>query len=67
MWSAAELEAILDAIPARVSWWDTRLRLCYTNAAAIAAFGEQRAGVLGRSVEDLLGAEWVRANAGYLC
>jgi len=61
-WSAPELAAILDALPARVTWWDDRLRLRYANAAALTATGRTGTNVLGRRMHEFLG-EWMTEHA----
>jgi PAS domain S-box-containing protein len=61
-WSAPELEAILDALPARVTWWDSRLRLRYANAEALVASGQAPSQLLGRRLQEFLG-DWMTDHA----
>jgi signal transduction histidine kinase len=67
-WSAEEVCALLDLLPAEVAVWDVSSRNVFANRAAVRSFGRAgRADVLGQHARDLLGAEvFEAANVAYL-
>jgi PAS domain S-box-containing protein len=66
-WSADDLCALLDLIPAEIAVWDTSFRNVFANRAAVRWFGRaDRPDVLGEPAEDLLGSELFHAaNIAY--
>lgn len=66
-WSADEICALLDLVPAEVAVWDMSLRNVFANRAALRWFGRpDRASVLGVPASDLLGPELFHAaNIAY--
>jgi two-component system sensor histidine kinase DevS len=66
-WSAEDICALLDLLPAEVAVWDASLRNVFANRAALRWFGRaDRADVLGEHAQDLLGAEvFEAANIAY--
>jgi two-component system sensor histidine kinase UhpB len=66
-WSAEELCALLDLLPAEVAVWDASLRNVFANRAAVRSFGRaDRGDVLGQHARDLLGAKMFEAaNVAY--
>jgi PAS domain S-box-containing protein len=66
-WSADELCALLDLVPAEIAIWDTSFRNVFANRAAVRWFGRaDRAEVIGAHAQDLLGAElYMAANIAY--
>ncbi len=66
-WSADDVIALLDLIPAEVAIWDQSLRNVFANRAAVRWFGRSdRAEVLGVHASELLGAEvFEAANVAY--
>ena len=66
-WSADEVRALLDLLPAEIALWDTSLHNVFANRAALRLFGAaDRAEVAGKHARDLLGAElFAAANVAY--
>jgi PAS domain S-box-containing protein len=66
-WSADELCALLDLVPAEVAVWDLSLRNVFANRAAARWFGHaERSAVVGRHARDLLPPEvFEAANVAY--
>jgi signal transduction histidine kinase len=66
-WSADELCALLDLVPAEIAIWDTSFRNIFANRAALQWFGRgDRSEVAGAHAQDLLGPElYMAANIAY--
>jgi signal transduction histidine kinase len=66
-WSAADVVALLDLLPAEVAIWDQTLHNVFANRAAISWFGRaDRHEVIGVHARELLGAEvFEAANVAY--
>jgi two-component system sensor histidine kinase UhpB len=66
-WSADDVCALLDLIPAEVAVWDTSFRNVFANRAAVRWFGRaDRADVFGEHGQDLLGTQlFEAANIAY--
>lgn len=66
-WSAADVCALLDLLPAEIAIWDSSLRNVFANRAAVHWFGRaDRAAVHGQPARDLLGGEvFEAANMAY--
>jgi PAS domain S-box-containing protein len=66
-WSADEMCALLDLIPAEIAIWDTSFRNVFANRAAVRWFGRtDRSEVAGVHAQDLLGPElYMAANIAY--
>ena len=66
-WSADDVRALLDLLPAEIAIWDTALHNVFANRAAVRLFGgADRAEVTGKHARDLLGAElFAAANVAY--
>jgi PAS domain S-box-containing protein len=66
-WTAEELCALLDLVPAEIAIWDTSFRNVFANSAAVRWFGRSdRAEVAGRHAQELLGPElYMAANIAY--
>jgi PAS domain S-box-containing protein len=66
-WSAEEVCALLDLLPAEVAIWDLSLRNVFANKAALRWFGHpERAAVVGVHASELLGPELFQAaNVAY--
>jgi PAS domain S-box-containing protein len=66
-WSADDVCALLDLLPAEVAVWDASLRNVFANRAAMRWFGRgDRAELVGEHARDLLGAEvFEAANIAY--
>lgn len=66
-WSADEVRALLDLLPAEIALWNTSLHNVFANRAALRLFGAaDRAEVAGKHARDLLGAElFAAANVAY--
>jgi PAS domain S-box-containing protein len=66
-WSAQDVCALLDLLPAEVAVWDTSMRNVFANRAAVRWFGRaERADVVGEHARDLLGADlFAAANIAY--
>lgn len=50
----ADLQAILDNVPARITLWDAALTNCFANRAALEALGKPKAEVIGRPLSDIV-------------
>ena len=66
-WSADDVIALLDLVPAEIAIWDQSLRNVFANRAAVRWFGRaDRAEVLGLHARELLGDEvFEAANVAY--
>jgi PAS domain S-box-containing protein len=66
-WSAEDICALLDLLPAEVAIWDTSLRNVFANRAALRWFGAaDRSSVVGVHASELLGEELFQAaNVAY--
>ena len=62
-WAVEELEAILDALPARVAWWDRDLNLLFANAAMLAAVGLTRSQMRGQNMAEFVGPDALARDA----
>jgi PAS domain S-box-containing protein len=52
-----DLQAILDNVPARIASWDAASLNCFANRLAIAEFGLDTTGIVGKHVRDVIGEE----------
>jgi PAS domain S-box-containing protein len=52
-----DLQAILDNVPARITSWDAASRNCFANRLAMAKFGVNPTGIVGKHVREVLGEE----------
>jgi signal transduction histidine kinase len=65
-WSAPDLAALLDHVPAVLCHWSDSLECLFANRTAVIAFGRSsRDDVVGRTAKELLGAEAFAANRPY--
>lgn len=61
-WPDEVLLAILDHVPAPITWWDSSLRLRFANAAAVELFAaSDRAELVGRRWLELVPTSWKQA------
>lgn len=60
------LQAMLDALPAMVGYWDRELRNRMANAAYIEFFGKSPEELLGTHIRDLLGEALYAENLPYI-
>src|SRR5690349_18737646 len=64
--SAEGFQAMLDALPAMVGYWDSDLRNRVANAAYIEFFGKSPQELIGTHIRDLLGEELFAENLVYI-
>lgn len=64
--SAEGIQAMLDALPALVGYWDSELRNRMANAAYIEFFGKSPAELRGEHIRDLLGEKLFAENLPYI-
>ncbi|HEY5941510.1 MAG TPA: PAS domain-containing protein [Solirubrobacterales bacterium] len=65
-YSAERIQAMLDALPALVGYWDSDLRNRMANAAYVEFFGKSPAELLGTHFRDLLGDQRYEQNRPYV-
>lgn len=65
-WTATELVAILDRIPANVGYVDNDFRVRFVNRASSDYFGRTRTEIVGTHARDLFGAEAYAMNLPYM-
>lgn len=58
--SPAEFARLMESLPGMVGFWDGEGRLSYANSAYAAFFERPLADMLGKTLEDVLGAELYR-------
>ncbi|WP_052942108.1 PAS domain S-box protein [Chromobacterium violaceum] len=61
-----ELQTVLDAMPAMVSYWDGNLHNVFANRAYLDWMGLEMADVRGRHLRHVIGDERYRANQPYI-
>ena len=66
-WTAGQLSALLDLLPAEIAVWDVNLHNVFANQAAVHWFArDDRSEVIGVHARELLGAEeFQAANVAY--
>jgi PAS domain S-box-containing protein len=64
--SAADVRAVLNALPAMVGYWDTDLRNRMANHAYVEFFGRTPEEMLGMHISEVLGPDLYRRNLPYM-
>jgi PAS domain S-box-containing protein len=60
-----DLQAILDNVPARISFWDSASLNCFANRLALAEFGLSDSKIVGKHVREVIGEERYREARPY--
>ncbi len=60
------IRTVTDNLPGMVAYWDTGMRCRFANRYLLDWLGREAAGVLGRTIEEVLGAELVASHCRYL-
>lgn len=61
-----DIQAVLDALPAMIGYWDSDLRNVVANCAYVDFFGKTPDQMRGRHIRDLLGEDLYEKNLPYL-
>jgi len=64
--AALHLRTMVDSVPALLAYWDVNLRCRFANRAYETWFGADPQGLIGRTLQELLGAELFALNEPYI-
>ncbi|MGA2188678.1 MAG: GAF domain-containing protein [Steroidobacteraceae bacterium] len=62
----ADLQAILDNVPARITLWDAASKNCFANRAAEAQYGLTAGEIVGRPMQEIIGAQLYRGAKAFV-